>query len=119
MVPTSRTKSVDDGLNDGLLCNDKALLDETRLQAMEHLRKYQQEMKQRYDKKVQQRVFHPGDWVLRRAVRTSEQGKLDSNWVGPYVIDSLASKGAYFLKTLEGEKLALPWNAVHLKFFHR
>lgn len=119
MLPTSRTASVEQGLNDQLLSNDRALLDETRLQAIEHILKYQEAIKKRYDKKVKQRSFQQGDWVLRRAVRMSEQTKLDSNWKGPYIIDEVAPKGAYFLRTVDGERLALPWNAIHLKMFYR
>lgn len=48
-----------------------------------------------------------------------EHGKLDTNWKGPYIVGAIASKGEYFLRTMEGECLALPRNVVHLKFFNR
>ena len=79
MLPTSRTSAVEQGLNEQLLSNDKALLGETRLQAIEHILKYQEAMKKRYDKKVKKRSFQQGDWVLRRAVHMSGLCKLNSN----------------------------------------
>lgn len=100
MLPISWTRSVDNGLNEQLLSNEKALLD----------------VKRSYDK---QRISRLGDWVLKRAIKCSEQGKIDTNWNGSYVIDVIASKSAYFLHTIEGKHLSLPWNVVHHKFFRR
>lgn len=44
-----------------------------------------------------------------------------ANWIpiGMVLADAIASKGAYFLHKIEGERVALPWNAVHLKLFNR
>lgn len=72
MMPTSRTKCVDDGLNNLLFLSDKALLEETKLQEMKHMRKYQLDMKRRYDKRVKKRTFCPGDWVLKRVICSSK-----------------------------------------------
>ena len=119
MLPTTRTQAVEQGFNEQLLSNDKALIREKRMQAIEHILKYQEMMKQRYDKKVKKRSFQQGDWVLRRATQPSEQRKFSTNWKGPYIIDRVATKGAYFLQTIDGERLALPWNATHLKIFYR
>lgn len=63
-------------------------------------------------------TFFPCDWVLKWVVRSLEHVKLDTNWNGPYVVDVIPSKSAYFLHTMEGEHLALPWNTIHLKFFN-
>ncbi|KAF5179506.1 hypothetical protein FRX31_030907 [Thalictrum thalictroides] len=70
-------------------------------------------------RRLRRRQFKPGDWVLRRVSRLHEQGKLGENWEGPFIIDRLASKGSYFLRTLEGDIIEKPWNAFHLrKFYH-
>lgn len=66
MVLTSRIKSAKDDVNNQLLSYNKILLDETMLQAIEHIRKYQLHIKKRYDKQVEQRTFRPGDWVLNK-----------------------------------------------------
>lgn len=97
MLPTSQTKSIKDGINEQLLSNDKALLYETKLQMMEHLRKYHLNIKTRDAKSVKQMTFHRGDWVFKRAVWNLEHGKLDTNWNGPYVIVAIYSEHAYFL----------------------
>ncbi|KAI3676095.1 hypothetical protein L1987_85694 [Smallanthus sonchifolius] len=44
-------------------------------------------------------------------------GKLAPKWEGPYLIDSEAGKGAYWLATLEGDILPRSWNAIHLKAY--
>ena len=119
MLPTSRTLAVDNGVNDDQLQLDKVNIDELRDTALRSIAKYQEDMKLRYDKKVKDRKFNPGDWVLRRVVRTGEQRKFDENWTGPYIVDELASKGSYFLRTMDGEVLPLPWNGFHLKLFYR
>ena len=119
MIPTSRTLAVDGGLNDSQLQYDHANIDELRDLALHNITKYQKDIKLRYDKKVKARKFQPGDWVLRRVVRSADQGKFDENWTGPYIVDKLASKGSYFLRTMDSEVLPLPWNGYHLKLFYR
>lgn len=52
IVMMSRTRSVEEGVNNELLSHDEALLDETRLQAMEYIMKYQQDTNKRYDEQV-------------------------------------------------------------------
>ncbi|KAF5192961.1 hypothetical protein FRX31_017452 [Thalictrum thalictroides] len=111
--------TVDLEINDEVLERDKALIDEVRDEALQHVTKYQDDMKRRYDRKVRLRSFKPNDWVLRRVTRVQDQRKLSENWEGPYIIDRLASKGAYFLKTLEGDIIEKPWNAYHLRKFYR
>ncbi|KAF5202209.1 Gypsy retrotransposon integrase-like protein [Thalictrum thalictroides] len=119
LYPTSWSTAVDLQLNDDVLEKDKALIDETRDEALQHLVKYQGTMKRNYDKKVRLRSFKPGDWVLRRVTRLQEQGKLGENWDGPFIIERLASKGAYFLRSLGGDLLDKPWSGYHLRKFYR
>lgn len=40
MVPASRTKNMDDEVNNCFLSHDKALLDDIRLEAMVHIMRY-------------------------------------------------------------------------------
>lgn len=46
--------------------------------------------------------------MLKKVAHTSEFGKLDTNWNGPYVIDEITFTNAYFSQTMESERLALP-----------
>lgn len=84
------------------------LCDETRPQAMEHIKKYEQDIKMKYDERVKQRTFCLEDWVLKRVVCTLKHEKLDSNKKGPYIIIDLASKVSYFMHTMEDKLLELP-----------
>ncbi|KAF5192139.1 Gypsy retrotransposon integrase-like protein [Thalictrum thalictroides] len=118
LYPTSRSTAVDIQLNDDVLEKDKALIDETRDEALQHLVKYQEAMKRNYDKKVHLRSFKPGDWVLRRVTRLQDQGKLGENWDDHFIIECLASKGAYFLRSLGGDLLDKPWSGYHLRKFY-
>ncbi|KAF9592191.1 hypothetical protein IFM89_012685 [Coptis chinensis] len=75
-----------------------------------------------YDKKLCALAFKPGDWVLRIRQRSNEEpnsGKLGENWEGPFIIEKLTSKGSYFFKNLIGDVLTKPWNAYHLRLFHK
>ena len=47
-------------------------------------------------------------------IRDPSQGKLGSNWEGPYRISSWQRKETYHLETLDGQKLQHPWNIEHL-----
>ncbi|KAF5199776.1 hypothetical protein FRX31_010637 [Thalictrum thalictroides] len=47
-----------------VLERDKALIDEVRDEALQHVTKYKDDMKRRYDRKVRLRSFKPDGWVL-------------------------------------------------------
>lgn len=53
-------------------------------------------------------VFKPSEWVLKKVVHLHKKGKVDDSWKGPYIIDTVESKGAYFLRTIDGEVLSMP-----------
>ena len=80
MLPISRTIAVENGTTDQLLDLDRSQAEEPRQAAVEHITKYQKDIKRCYDQKVRPRVFRPRDWLLRKVVRPHEQGKLDVNW---------------------------------------
>ena len=61
--------------------------------------------------KIRHRDFQVRDLVLRKvtgATRDPSQGKLGTNWEGPYIITSWQRKGTYHLETLNGRKLHHP-----------
>ncbi|KAL5698033.1 hypothetical protein ACHQM5_029121 [Ranunculus cassubicifolius] len=119
MAPTSRTMAMEIDGNDKALSEEKAWMEEMRDAAVKHHTADQEEIKKRYDKKVKRREFKVGDWVLRKVSRLTQQGKLDENWQGPYIVEKVGTKGAYILKDMEGARLDYPWNATHLKLFYR
>ena len=94
-------------------------MEEMRDAAVKHHTAYQEEIKTCYDKKVKRREFKVGDWVLRKVSRLTQQGKLDENWQGPYIVEKVGPIGAYILKDMEGARLDYLWNATHLKLFYR
>ena len=66
------------------------------------------------------RSFQVGDTVLRwdkRREKPGKHGKLDSLWLGPYIIDEIARMNSFYLNDLEGEILSLPVNGFLLKLF--
>ena len=79
-------------------------------------------MAKHYNFRVRHKDFQVGDLVLRRvtgATKDTSQGKLGSNWEGPYRIASWHGKGTYHLETLHGQKLHYPWNTKHLKKYYQ
>ena len=75
-----------------------------------------------YNSKVRRRDFNVRDLILRKvtsANRDPSQGKLGSNWEGPYGITSWQRKGIYHLETLDGQKLHHPWNIEHLRKYYQ
>ncbi|KAI3795368.1 hypothetical protein L1987_38020 [Smallanthus sonchifolius] len=81
---------------------------------------YQQRIARSYNKSISIRRFQVGDLVLRKAFQNTtnpSDGKLALKWEGPYLIDSEADKGAYWLATLEGYILPRSWNVIHLKTY--
>ncbi|XP_048613399.1 uncharacterized protein LOC125587233 [Brassica napus] len=53
-----------------------------------------------YNKKVRTMTFQQGDWVLRRAEKTT--GKLTPGWEGPYNVIEVRRAGAYRLQDGKG-----------------
>lgn len=111
LSPTSRTLAVQSEVNDQILAQEKALIDETREQAVRHIQKDQEEIKKRYDKLIKRRDFRVSDWVLQRITMLSEQGRLDENWKGTYIVNEIGHKGAYILGIFKADFLEHPWNA--------
>ena len=52
------------------------------------------------------------------AAKDPTQGKLGTNWEGPYGVTSWRRKGTYHLETLDGRELQHPWNTEHLQKYY-
>jgi len=79
-------------------------------------------MAKHFNTKVKPRHFQVGDLVLRKvttAIRDPTQGKLGSNWEGPYRIVNYHRKGTYYLETLDGQRLHHPLNIGHLRKYYQ
>ncbi|XP_075111991.1 uncharacterized protein LOC142182034 [Nicotiana tabacum] len=106
--------------------------DESRLQNLDeveerrdmaHVRMVaqKQQVERYYNKKAKVRSLKVGDYVLKAKTLASKEpneGKLGTNWDGPYKIIEATNKGAFQWETMERKLLQNNWNVAHLKYFH-
>ena len=92
------------------------LLDEKREAARLRNGSYHQDVARTYNKRVRTRTFQQGDWVLRRAEKTT--GKLTSGWEGPYKVIEVRRAGAYRLQDSKSKIQPNCWNVLHFKAYH-
>jgi hypothetical protein len=97
---------------------EKDLLELDNLKAVTILQKYQDETRSWRDLKIKKREFDVSNLVLLQSPRTESTGKLESKWVGPYVIIEKTRPGAYRLVDPQGPKLGHSWNAGNLCCFY-
>jgi hypothetical protein len=94
-------------------------LEEGRLQAVQNLELYRQNMVRAYDKLVKQRVFRKGELVLilRRPIIITHKtkGKFEPKWEGPFIIEQAYDGGAYQLMDHQGIHAMPPVNGRYLK----
>ncbi|KAI9116999.1 hypothetical protein K1719_011998 [Acacia pycnantha] len=107
--------------NNDAIAVDLDLVDEVRIAA--HCRDLaaKQLISTRYNRKVRPRSFGKGSLVLRRADNGNKnaiEGKLASNWEGPYRVTEDLRKGAYKLETLQKKAVKQTWNADKLKAYY-
>ncbi|XP_025607852.1 uncharacterized protein [Arachis hypogaea] len=100
---------------------EKDLIEETR--EIAHLAEaaLKQRMALRYNAKALKRKFEENDLVLRRndiGPPTPGEGKLATNWEGPYRIKEVIGRGAYKLEKLNGKEVPRTWNADNLRRFY-
>ncbi|XP_070029354.1 uncharacterized protein [Nicotiana sylvestris] len=106
--------------------------DESRLQDLDeveerrdmaHIRMVaqKQQVERYYNKRSKMQPLKVGDYVLMTKTQASKypnEGKLGTNWDGPYKIVAGANKGSFQLETIEEKLLQNNWNVAHLKYFH-
>jgi hypothetical protein len=71
--------------------------------------------------KVRPRNFNPGDLVLLRTNvgnKNAREGKLASNWEGPYKANTSTGTGTYVIETLDDLPILRTWNADKLKHYY-
>src|SRR3989440_2638265 len=97
---------------------DLVELTEERSQALENIRKSQDQQKRRHNERIKEETqFGIGMKVLLKDAAKEKQwsGKLSQKWKGPYYIHEIVGGGAYKLRTLEGKVLKTSRNVKHLK----
>jgi hypothetical protein len=90
----------------------------TRLQAIEHINKYQAETIKWHDRKVQLKNIKPGHLVLWRVANPDTVGKLQLKWEGPFLVVSSSRPGSYRLKDMDGNDIPRSWNADELRRYY-
>ncbi|GKG38573.1 hypothetical protein Tco_0460285, partial [Tanacetum coccineum] len=79
------------------------LSQERRETAGIHEAKYKKIVEQYYNKRVRPMSFKVGDFVYQKNAvsRVENQGKLGSNWEGPYLVTKAYDNGSYKLATMD------------------
>ena len=96
--------------NDDKLRLNLDCLDEVRDKASSRMAKYQQKMREYYNKRVKLRQLDIRDLVLRKvtlATKNPTQGKLGPTWEWPYRVIHYSRRGSYHLETIDGQKNSL------------
>jgi hypothetical protein len=96
----------------------KDTIEGTRLQAIEHINKYQAETIKWCDRKVRLKNIKPRYLVLRRVANPDIVGKLQLKWEGPFLVVSSSSPGSYRLKDMDGNDIPRSWNADELRRYY-
>jgi hypothetical protein len=96
----------------------KDTIEETRLQSIEHINKYQAETIRWRDRKVRLKNIKPGHLVLRRVANPDTVGKLQLKWEGPFLVISSSRLGSYRLKNIDGNDIPRSWNADELRRYY-
>jgi hypothetical protein len=96
----------------------KDTIEGTRLQAIEHINKYQVETIKSRDIKVRLKNIKPGHLVLRRVANPDIVGKLQLKWEGPFLVVSSSRPSSYRLKDMDGNDIPRSWNADELRRYY-
>jgi hypothetical protein len=83
-----------------------------------NVRKYQESLKQYYNKSVVQRELNIGDLVLKKDIHTKDKHNFSSPSEGSFIIVGIAAPGAYVLVEIDGGMLPNTWNADQLRKYY-
>jgi hypothetical protein len=96
----------------------KDTIEGIRLQAIDHINKYQAEIVKSRDRKVRLKNIKPGHLVLRRVANPDTVGKLQLKWEAPFLLVSSSRSGSYRLKDMDGNDIPRSWNADELQRYY-
>jgi hypothetical protein len=109
--------SYDEATSTEALQNDVNVLDKARDVALARATQYQQNLRNYHSSRVRPRSSMVGDLVLR--LKQDGHRKLESPWVGPYIVTEVIPGGAYRLQDKKtGKDESNPWNAEQLRRFY-
>jgi hypothetical protein len=91
----------------------------TRLQAIEHINKYQAETIRWHDRKVRLKNIKQWHLVLRRVANLDTLSKLQLKWEGPFLVVSSSRPGSYRLKDMDDNDIPRSWNADELRRYYK
>jgi hypothetical protein len=84
---------------------------ESRLEALQEIESGKLKALRAYNKRAKEKSFQVGDlvWktILPIGTQSSRIGKWSPSWEGPYIVTKVVPGSAYFMKTLEGQKLEM------------
>jgi hypothetical protein len=96
----------------------KDTIEGVRLQAIDHINKYQAETVKWRDRKVRLKNIKIGHLVHRRIANLDTLGKLQLKWEGPLLVVSSSRPGSYRLKDMDGNNIPRSWNAKELQRYY-
>jgi hypothetical protein len=112
-----RITAYDEITSTEVLQDDVDALNEARDVALTLATQYQQNLRNYHSSRVRPRSFMVGDLVLQ--LKQEGHGKLESPWVGPYIVIEVIPGGAYRLQDKKtGKDESNPWNAEQLWRFY-
>ncbi|KAK1694343.1 hypothetical protein QYE76_011040 [Lolium multiflorum] len=112
-----RVAEFDEETSRKALEEDMDALDKARDEVLSRVAKYQQDMKNYHSRRLRPRSFQVGDLVLR--ITQDSHEKLESPWLGPYIVTEVIDGGAYRIKDKKtGIAEPNPWNVAQLRRFY-
>jgi hypothetical protein len=96
----------------------KDTIEGTRLQAIEHINKYQAETIKLRGRKVRLKNIKLGHLVLRRIANPDTVGKLQLKWEGPFLVVSSSRPSSYRLEDMDGNDIPRSWNADEIQRYY-
>jgi hypothetical protein len=112
-----RIAAYDEATSTEVLQDDVDALDEARDIALARATQYQQNLRNNHSSRARPWSFVVGDLVLR--LNQDGHGKLESPWVGTYIVTEVIPGGAYRLQDKKtGKDGSNPWNVEQLRRFY-
>ncbi|XP_074352858.1 uncharacterized protein LOC141692010 [Apium graveolens] len=97
------------------------LLDKVRDKVVKKMEGYKEKKKLYFAKNARIREYEAVDLVLRHTEVSdpTNQGKLQPNWEGPYMVKEVLRLGTYKLSYLSGSEVPNNWHGARLRKFYQ
>lgn len=100
--------------------NASESLDEIRQYSLQSIILVQDHRTKWHDKFIKNRFFQPGVWaLLYDKIFKIFQGKLSTQWLGPYEVDTFYVNGIVKIKTIDSYQTSFIVNWHRLKVYHK